>query len=130
MKSHLILSGGLGHSPYVRERLTSHFLFGADHVNAKSMQVRVAPDPQLAVCKGIVADRVLKLQSGVPILKWRCCRASYGTLCRVLYDKKNPEHIGRPAVKDSIDKKLYIEKSIAWFIKKVRLFNLCFPSMN
>jgi len=80
--------------------------------------VRIAPDPQLAVCKGLVADRVRKLTTNQSILGWRCCRASYGTICKILYNKKNPEHIGKPVTKDPINNKLYITQAVAWFIKK------------
>lgn len=113
------MSGGLGHSPYVRERLTSYFHRGGENPNARDMLVRAAPDPQLAVCKGLVSDRVNKLRSGASIIKWRCCRASYGIQCRERYNKKNPQHMGQPIVKDPIDGRLYIEKSIVWFIRKV-----------
>jgi hypothetical protein len=82
------------------------------------MQVRIAPDPQLAVCKGLVADRVRKLTTNQSILGWRCCRASYGTICKIQYNKKNPEHIGKPTMKDPINNKLYITQAVAWFIKK------------
>lgn len=85
------------------------------------MQVRIAPDPQLAVCKGMVADRVRKLKSGKAVLGWRCSRASYGTICRIKYNKKNPDHIGKKTERDSDNGKLYITKAVAWFIKKVRL---------
>ena len=121
-KAHLVLSGGLGHSPYVQEQLKSHYILGASHPNARSMQVRIAPDPQLAVCKGLVADRVCKLKAGKSILKWRRCRASYGTLCRELYDRNNPQHIGRVTVKDPMSGKMYVTQSVAWFIKKVSIF--------
>jgi len=84
------------------------------------MQIRISPDPQLAVCKGLVADRVRKLKVGRAILKWRCCRASYGTVCKELYSPKNPQHIGRRTHKDPHNGKLYLHRTIAWFIKKVR----------
>ncbi|KAH7088370.1 hypothetical protein FB567DRAFT_494604 [Paraphoma chrysanthemicola] len=46
--AHLVLSGGLGNSAYVQNRLRSHYASGASsHANARSMQIRVAPDPQL-----------------------------------------------------------------------------------
>ncbi len=120
METHLILCGGLGNSPYVQERLTTYFHQGGKNVNARNMRVRPAPDPQLAVCKGLVSDRVIKLRSGASIIKSRCCRASYGIQCRERHDKKNREHMGRPVVKDKIDGKLYVERSIVWFIRKVR----------
>lgn len=122
-KAHLVLSGGLGHSPCIQQRLRSHYVVGAAHPNAKSMQVRIAPDPQLAVCKGLVADRVSKIKSGVSILHWRRCRASYGTLCREIYNPDNPHHIGRPTVKDGMNGKRFVLQSVEWFIKQVHLFN-------
>jgi hypothetical protein len=82
------------------------------------MQVRIAPDPQLAVCKGMVADRIRKINTNKGVLGWRCCRASYGTICKVLYNKKNPEHVGKPITKDPMNNKMYITQAIAWFIKK------------
>ena len=83
------------------------------------MQIRIAPDPQLAVCKGLVADRVRKLKAGQAVLKWRCCRASYGIVCAEIYNPKNPEHIGRKTRRDPKDGKIYLQKVISWFIKKV-----------
>src|SRR6202034_122755 len=73
-QAHLVLSGGLGNSPYVQRRLQERYSSGsAPFSNARSLQVRVAPEPQLVVCKGIVADRVQKLKSGRSVLGWRCC---------------------------------------------------------
>ncbi|KAL9606461.1 MAG: hypothetical protein Q9179_000377 [Wetmoreana sp. 5 TL-2023] len=116
--NHLILAGGLGHSHYVQDRLRTRFVNGGSHPNATNIQVRVAPDPQLAVCKGLVGDRLRRLKVGKSVLKWRCCRASYGTICKELYNKDNPQHVGRPTMKDPQNGKLYVMESIAWFIKK------------
>ncbi|KAL8693159.1 MAG: hypothetical protein Q9224_003805 [Gallowayella concinna] len=116
--NHLVLAGGLGHSPYVQDRLRAHFVDGGGNPNARNVQVRIAPDPQLAVCKGLVGDRLRRLKAGKPVLKWRCCRASYGTICKELYNKDNPQHIGRSMYKDPLNGKLYVTQSIAWFIKK------------
>lgn len=117
--AHLVLSGGLGHSPYVQQRLRSRYVSGGGHPNATSLQVRIAPDPQLAVCKGIVADRVRKLKAGKAVLRYRCCRASYGTICKELYNKNNPQHVGRATTVDPMNDKLYVTQSIAWFIVRV-----------
>lgn len=87
--------------------------------NAQNMQIRIAPDPQLVVCKGNVADRVQKLKTGQSVLGWRCCRASYGTMCKVLHDPADPQHLGLQTELDALDKKLYITNCIDWFIKKV-----------
>ncbi|KAL8816329.1 MAG: hypothetical protein Q9223_004643 [Gallowayella weberi] len=116
--NHLILAGGLGHSPYVQNRLRARFMDGGGNPNARNIQVRIAPDPQLAVCKGLVGDRLRKLKAGKPVLKMRCCRASYGTICKELYNQNNPQHIGRSLYKDPLNRKLYVTQSITWFIKK------------
>ncbi|KAF2836931.1 hypothetical protein M501DRAFT_978671 [Patellaria atrata CBS 101060] len=116
---HLVLSGGLGNSAYVQQQLRSRYApqSGIPH-GGHTMQVRVAPDPQLAVCKGLVGDRLRKLRVGKAILGMRCCRASYGTICKILYDPKNPEHAGRKTEVDTYNKKQYVVKAIDWFIKK------------
>jgi hypothetical protein len=77
--SHLVLSGGLGNSIYVQSQLRKHY----DETtipNARTISLRIAPDPQLVVCKGLVSDRVCKILTSRSVLGWRCCRASYGTL--------------------------------------------------
>ena len=118
--AHLVLSGGLGNSPYVQSRLRSRYAFGnSSHSNARSIQIRVAPDPQLVVCKGNVADRVQKLKSGQSVLGWRCCRASYGTKCKMLYNPSIPQHLGQKTEIDPLDGKNYIVNCVDWFIKKV-----------
>lgn len=115
--AHLVLSGGLGNSAYVQAQLRQHYA-ATDMPNTRGISVRIAPDPQLAVCKGLVSDRVRKLLTSHSVLGWRCCRASYGTLCKILYDKKNPEHATKQLVRDPMNGKMYIMQAIAWFVKK------------
>jgi hypothetical protein len=118
--SHLVLSGGLGNSAYVQSRLRARYSStSSTFPNARNLQIRVAPEPQLVVCKGIVADRVQKLKSGKSMLGWRCSRSSYGTLCKVLYDGTNPKHRGQRTMVDSLDGKTYVSGCVNWFIKQV-----------
>ncbi|KAF9691908.1 hypothetical protein EKO04_010128 [Ascochyta lentis] len=126
--AHLVLSGGLGNSAYVQSCLRSRYAFGnCPHSNAESIQIRVAPDPQLVVCKGNVVDRVQKLKSGQSVLGWRCCRASYGTKCKILYDTNNTQHIGLKTEIDSLDGKTYVVDCVDWFIKKCEAVSSDFP---
>lgn len=115
--AHLVLSGGLGNSAYVQSQLR-HYYSKPNFPNARDIAVRIAPDPQLAVCKGLVSDRIRKILTSHSVLGWRCCRASYGTVCTIAYDKKNPEHQGKELVRDPMNGKFYIAQSIAWFVKK------------
>ncbi|KAF3033087.1 hypothetical protein E8E12_003621 [Didymella heteroderae] len=126
--AHLVLSGGLGNSAYVQSCLRSRYAFGnSNHSNARSVQIRVAPDPQLVVCKGNVADRVAKLKSGQSVLGWRCCRASYGTKCKMLYNPNNKDHIGQRTEVDVMDGKTYVVDCVDWFIKKGEAVSSDFP---
>lgn len=115
--AHLVLSGGLGNSAYVQSQLREYYA-RTSFPNASSIKVSIAPDPQLAVCKGLVSDRIRKILTSRSVLGWRCCRASYGTVCKVPYDKRNPDHQGKALVRDPLNNKLYITQSIAWFVKK------------
>ncbi|OAL45853.1 hypothetical protein IQ07DRAFT_575622 [Pyrenochaeta sp. DS3sAY3a] len=124
--SHLILSGGLGNSAYVQSQLRKHYS-QTTIPNAYSIAVRIAPDPQLAVCKGLVSNRLRKLLTTRSVLGWRCCRASYGTMCKVAYDKKNPDHQGKEITRDVRNGKLYVTRSIAWFVKKGEPVNVDKP---
>lgn len=104
-----MLSGGLGSSEYVRGKLGARY---------GTLRLHTAPEPQLAVCKGLVADRLQKLNTGQQILKWRCCRESYGTICRSVYDAKNPDHRDRTPYRDKQTGKWYVDESVKWFIRK------------
>lgn len=120
IQAHFVLSGGLGNSTYVQNCLRNRYASGnTSHSNSQNLQIRVAPDPQLVVCKGIVADRVQKLKTGQSVLGWRCCRASYGTMCKILHEPSNPAHFGLRTELDKLDGKLYIVDCIDWFIKQV-----------
>ncbi|KAK3202688.1 hypothetical protein GRF29_154g387368, partial [Pseudopithomyces chartarum] len=117
--SHLVLSGGLGNSAYVRDSLITRYAQGRSaHPSAQNLQIRVAPEPQLVVCKGNVADRVQKLKSGQAVLGWRCSRASYGTLCKVLYDAEDARYFGAPTQVDPLDGKTYVMQHVDWFVKQ------------
>jgi hypothetical protein len=61
---------------------------------------------------------VRKILTTHSVLGWRCCRSSYGTLCKILYDKKDPLHQNKQLTKDPLNGKLYIMQAIAWFVKK------------
>ncbi|KAH0563412.1 hypothetical protein GP486_002017 [Trichoglossum hirsutum] len=69
--SYIVLSGGLGSSAYVQTRISSTF-------NSKGIEILVSTEPQLAVCKGLVIDRLHYLQSNSSALRTRLCRGSYG----------------------------------------------------
>lgn len=63
---------------------------------------------------------------GAKVFKERCCRLSYGILCREEYDpENNPTHVGQTVIRSPHDGKLWVEGQIDWFLKQVcRLSNM------
>lgn len=114
------MSGGLSNSAYVQDQVRQRYGSNASGFSsARSVEIWVAPDPQLAVCKGLVEDRSRKVTTGKHVIETRCCRASYGVKCKEKYDEKKYQHQGRKTVRDSLDGKEYVVDAIEWFIKKV-----------
>ena len=72
-KSYLVLSGGLGSSPYVQERLQSHFRSGPgiDNVAARGMEILVAEEPYDSkfLPTGLLLTRTMQTTFGS---SWSC----------------------------------------------------------
>lgn len=115
-KKFLILSGGLGSSAYVRDCLQED-LAAKPHPNAEQIKIISAADPQLVVVKGLLLDRLQRLDSGTkPVLATRKARASYGVMCKMRY---NPDvHFQQELKKDPLDGQTYAMSQIDWLIKK------------
>ena len=120
--SYLVLSGGLGSSPYVRQRLKSFFEFGmgSSRANTQDVSILTVAEPQLAVVQGLVMERIQFISRGEAVFKQRCCRISYGVKCLREYNPTNPRHMGQDIILDKRDGKRYIDDQIDWFVKQVR----------
>lgn len=115
---YLVLSGGLGSSPYVQKKLRTRYAIGAgNYPNAANLRILKAPKPQLAVVHGLVMDRVQRIKEDKVVYKERCCRNSYGIVVRHLYDPML--HQGEDVETDPRDRKKWAINQIDWFIKKV-----------
>ncbi|KAF8866590.1 hypothetical protein BDZ45DRAFT_578820 [Acephala macrosclerotiorum] len=115
---YLVLSGGLGSSAYVQKRLKEALTGANAHPAAPSLKVIAAAndEPQLAVVKGLVLDRMLRMTTGKAVLRERLARASYGVVCDVVYDPRRD--IGHTPYKDPLDGRLWLKNHIIWVIKK------------
>ena len=104
-KDYLILSGGLGSSKYVRDRLQRELTVNP-HACAKQIKIIQASNPQLVVVKGLLQDRLQSLDSNIaPVIVSRIARASYGIVCKRRY---NPLiHINDTIEKDRYDGEKY-----------------------
>ena len=79
-----------------------------------------AENSQLAVVQGLVLERSQVTSLGAMVFKERCCRLSYGVLCREEYDpNENPTHIGQRVLKSPLDGKYWVEGQIDWLLKQV-----------
>ncbi|KAL8831954.1 MAG: hypothetical protein Q9170_005080, partial [Blastenia crenularia] len=99
---HLVLSGGLGSSVYIKKKLTERY------VDSKNRQT--------AVVQGLVLNEAQQHETGSAILKSRTSPASYGVLCKEPYDEE--KHLGMALERDGLDGKLYAIDVIHWFVKK------------
>ncbi|KAJ5734832.1 hypothetical protein N7533_013235 [Penicillium manginii] len=113
---YLILSGGFGSSPYLRERLIQKYTEteSNNRSNTSEIQILVADEPQLVVVHGLVLDRVQQLKKGVITFGSRCSPMSYGIVCDKLYDAV--KHISEPVRLDPRDKKTYVVDQIDWLV--------------
>ncbi|KAI9367444.1 hypothetical protein BJX61DRAFT_551448 [Aspergillus egyptiacus] len=114
--SYLVLSGGFGSSPYVRECLHERYALPGvgRHPNVLGLQVLMAEEPQLAVVHGLVLDRIQQMKRGVTMFGSRCSPVSYGIMCDVLYDKE--QHLGERVRRDPRDDNLYAVGQIDWLV--------------
>ena len=116
---YIVLSGGLGSSKYIERSLRHEYCTGiSGQRNANNLEILTAAEPQLAVVKGLVMDRSQALHRGVVVYTGKCCRVSYGAICRLPYDSRL--HYGEPTIRDQFTKELWVEDQIDWLIREVR----------
>ncbi|KAH0566005.1 hypothetical protein GP486_000596 [Trichoglossum hirsutum] len=86
-----------------------------DHIDGQlELLERKEPSKTLAVCNGLVMNRMQHLTSGVSILLSRRCRASYGILLNEPYNKT--KHKAQKPCKGPLDGIDYAINQIDWFI--------------
>ncbi|KAL7657523.1 actin-like ATPase domain-containing protein [Aspergillus phoenicis ATCC 13157] len=116
---YLVLSGGLGSSPYVRQRLQERYNCSSKvSPTGVTMQVLMADEPQLVVVHGLVMDRTQQLKRGVLTFGFRCAPVSYGIICHKVYNREI--HVGERVQMDVRDKRLYALDQIDWLVVKGR----------
>ncbi|KAL9120571.1 MAG: hypothetical protein Q9187_002873 [Circinaria calcarea] len=126
--NHLVLSGGLGSSLYVKKKLTERYVNNIKaYPHAKNLKIHTADDPyalplsnspqgQTAVVQGLVINHAQKREHGTAVLKSRTCPASYGVLHQTPYDEVL--HTGMKIERDPLDNAMYAVDVIQWFVKK------------
>jgi len=116
----MILSGGLGSSAYVRERLQQTCMHIC-HPNAPGVSVIPCQDPQLVVVRGLLLDRQQKMETGnISVLASRIARASYGVVVQELYSPQL--HFNEEVRRDAFNSgQMWAVNQIQWLIRKVRL---------
>lgn len=114
----MILSGGLGSSAYVKDRIRHHVQH-FPHPNALSMTVIPSPDPQLVVCRGLLHNQQQLSIGNGEMLVSRIARMSYGLNVKVPFD--STIHNLDDSIPDRFapKKKRWVPNQIEWLIRKV-----------
>lgn len=112
----VVLSGGLGASPYVKSRLEKE-LGDNPHERAEGALFIRLREPQLAVAKGLVSNWQRALNQGKPMLATRNARTSYGIVVQLPFDPD--KHAPEDKEPDPINRKKNVAKNqIEWLVKK------------
>ncbi|KAF2223070.1 hypothetical protein BDZ85DRAFT_121257 [Elsinoe ampelina] len=125
---YIILSGGLGSSPYLYQAIKNRYQFRFDmHLrNTRRLTVMKVLEPQLAVVYGLVKERTQQIGTntslGEEVFSTRCCRNSYGIVVRELYDETR--HAGLPFIEDANDGCKWAPNLIDWFIRQGQRINV------
>jgi hypothetical protein len=114
----MVLSGGLGSSAYVRERLQQNCM-AICHPNARQVAVIPCQDPQLVVVRGLLLDCQQKMETGsVAVLSSRIARASYGVVVQEVYSPQI--HFNEEVRQDAFNsQQKWAVNQIQWLIRKV-----------
>ncbi|VBB79460.1 Putative protein of unknown function [Podospora comata] len=107
---YFILSGGLGSSAYVQQKIREAFPLPIKVVAADG------DEPPLAVAKGLVLDRKQKARHGKPVLGVRKARVSYGVVTQEKWDPHRHEEWEK--IQSGLDGEYVVENRIKWVIKK------------
>lgn len=109
-QKYMILSGGLGSSAYVLQRL-QEYVEASDRPSLKGTKVQMCAEPQLVVTKGLLLEQVNQT------LRTRIARASYGVIIQERYSPKT--HFGgQNIVVDCFDDREYVVDQIQWLVKR------------
>lgn len=118
---YMILSGGLGSSQYVKNKLEERYCKERPYSNAAKMTILRAETPQAVVAKGLVTDHLRthgKHNDKTSVLQNWISPRSYGVLCVKPWDP----HIHLEQDKDQAHHftgEVYAKNQIQWVIKKV-----------
>jgi hypothetical protein len=119
---HVVLSGGLGSSSYVKEQLEERYC-NKWRVCLRGMTVLKATDPQQVVARGLVANELpsVSKKSQPKVLQNWISRRSYGIVGRKIFDPNKHLLIDKIDQKDEISQltsKTWAGNQITWVIKK------------
>ncbi|KAF2768854.1 hypothetical protein EJ03DRAFT_351864 [Teratosphaeria nubilosa] len=126
--AYIILSGGLGSSPYLHEEMKKRYQmnYGFRSRNTSSVRIMGVLEPQLAVVRGLVRERTQQLgvspKIGQEVFTTRRCRNSYGVVVNARYDESR--HRGQPTFYNAYSQATYVPSAIEWFIRQGQEINV------
>ncbi len=119
---YIVLSGGLGSSSYVKERLEERYC-NKTRVCLRGMSILKATDPQQVVAKGLVVNEMptVSKKTVSKVLQSWVSRRSYGIVRQTKFDPNKHLLLDKVDVKDEISQltgQAWAKNQIKWVIKK------------
>ncbi|RDA93550.1 hypothetical protein CP533_3995 [Ophiocordyceps camponoti-saundersi (nom. inval.)] len=116
--AYVILSGGLGSSVYVRDRIQQH-LSSFPYPNAPQAAVIPCHEPQLVVVRGLLLNQQQATETGfLSVLATRVARASYGVVVKELYTRSRHMDDGEFEQDPFDSSRHWVLNQIQWLIRK------------
>jgi hypothetical protein len=119
----MILSGGLGSSKYVMDKIQRRYCSTQSNSRYHGMELLQAAQPQTVVCQGLVIDEMSTIHNKTkPLQNWISHR-SYGIVGIKEFDRKI--HLERDRIRgdDVLDRtgNSYVDNQITWVVDKVSI---------
>ncbi|KAH9906319.1 hypothetical protein F4778DRAFT_778706 [Xylariomycetidae sp. FL2044] len=121
--NHIIISGGLGSSRYVQDRLRELYQPQNPRPILEDVRFHASTDPRLCVCRGLLMDRLQELNTNKSVISRLSCRSSYGVVSDKTYNRWNSAHRKAKSQSKVENKQRLFKERIEWFINKGRIIS-------
>ncbi|KAI0172555.1 hypothetical protein GGR52DRAFT_591069 [Hypoxylon sp. FL1284] len=119
--NYIILSGGLGSSPYIQNKLKARYGARSSQKMLENLVFHLSKEPRLCVCKGLVHDRLHHLYTGSSTFTRLCSQFSFGILKDEGYDHRKAHHQAakrEKKLKTLVGSKRLVGDCAKWLIKR------------
>ncbi|KAH6687208.1 hypothetical protein F5X68DRAFT_231686 [Plectosphaerella plurivora] len=115
--NHVLLSGGLGSSKYVQQKITD-YLEACNHTHLAKALLHISGEPQLSVCRGLLAHAKQNMFRNLR------ARESFGILSKLPWETakkdKNLKRLAREKNRITTDEygQQWVSSYVEWFVRR------------